>query len=104
MTEPTPIRFTIGAAAASDERPAESSATIRSKAPKICDASIMGARAPTTRPPATTPVNICIYEISDNAGDMWALRKDSPAKLWQVQVEHAARPSISINIVNQRRA
>ena len=27
--------------------------------------------------------------------------KDSPTKLWQIQIEHDARPSISVNIVNQ---
>ena len=39
--------------------------------------------------------------MEDNAGDLWALYKDSPTKLWQIQVEHDARPSISVNIVNQ---
>ena len=39
--------------------------------------------------------------MEDNAGDLWALYKDSPTRLWQIQVEHDARPSISVNIVNQ---
>ena len=32
---------------------------------------------------------------------MWALYKDSNVKLWPVQIDHDARPSISVSIVRQ---
>ena len=55
----------------------------------------------TTRATPSAPVVLCVYKVSDNAGDMWALYKDSIVKLWQVQIEHDARPSISVSIVRQ---
>ena len=95
MTEPTPIRFNLSAAAAGNKRPAESSTTTRSKVPKVSEMKIMEPRTPMTRVSTTGPVNICIYKITDNAGDLWALYKDSPTKLWQIQIEHDARPALA---------
>ena len=46
-------------------------------------------------------MNICIYKVTDNAGDLWAQFKDSTTKLWQVQIDHDARPSVTVSIVSQ---
>ena len=43
-------------------------------------------------------VVICVYPITDCAGDLWAQFKDTSEQLWQIQVDHDARPSISVNI------
>ena len=39
------------------------------------------------------PLNICVYKITDRAGDAWSAFEGANAKLWQIQMEHAARPS-----------
>ena len=43
-------------------------------------------------------VVICVYPVTDCAGDLWAQFKDTREQLWQIQVDHDARPSISVNI------
>ena len=37
------------------------------------------------------PVVMCVYPVTDSAGDLWAQYKDTDEKLWQVQVDHDAR-------------
>ena len=75
------------------------------------------------RPQTNAPVNICVYKVTDASGDVWPQFPDT--KLWQIQalqknhsgahvgdmfflgdggetrveVEHDARPSVSVNIV-----
>ena len=70
------------------------------------------------------PVNVCVFKISDCAGDLWSSYRESnpPQKLFQIQarvankkantntqramhrqrscaqVDHDARPSVSVNI------
>ena len=39
------------------------------------------------------PLNICVYKITDRAGDSWSAFEGANAKLWQIQLDHAARPS-----------
>ena len=39
-----------------------------------------------------------VYPVTDSAGDLWSQYKDTDEKLWQIQVDHDARPSISVNI------
>ena len=40
------------------------------------------------------PLNICVYKITDRASDAWsAFEGANDAKLWQIQLDHAARPS-----------
>ena len=94
------VRFTLSAAAVGKKRQAET-AQKQSKVPKVSEMKAMETRAPTPRTSTNAPVNVCCYKVGDNAGDMWALYKETQTKLWQVQVDHDARPSISINIVNQ---
>ena len=101
MAEPASLRFSLSAAAAGSKRPAETGAPARFKVPKVSEMKMMESRAPTTRPSTSAPVNICVYKVSDNAGDLWAMYKETNVRLFQVQFEHDARPSISINVVNQ---
>ena len=39
-----------------------------------------------------------VYPVTDSAVDLWSQYKDTDEKLWQIQVDHDARPSISVNI------
>ena len=52
-----------------------------------------------SRLPAVAPLNLCIYKITEKAGDAWSQFENvSGAKLWQIQMEHGARPSCLFNI------
>ena len=50
------------------------------------------------RLPAVAPLNICVYKITDKAGDAWSQFENIPGKLWQIQMDHAARPSALFNL------
>ena len=39
------------------------------------------------------PLNICVYKITDRASDCWSAFEGADAKLWQIQLDHPARPS-----------
>ena len=43
------------------------------------------------RPQSNAPVNLCVYKVTDSSGDVWPQYPDT--KLYQVQMEHDARPS-----------
>ena len=48
--------------------------------------------------PNTAPLNVCIYKVTDRAGDCWSLFEGCPeACLYQVQIAHNARPSLLMN-------
>jgi len=103
MTEPAPSKFSLSAAAVGSKRSAEEATptTTNRKVPKLSELKMMERAPITTRPSTSAPVNICVYKVSENAGDLWAMYKESQTKLWQVQIDHDARPSISVNIVRQ---
>ena len=51
------------------------------------------------RLPTTAPFNVCVYKVSDKAGDRWSdVEKYPTYALYQVQVAHEARPSILISL------
>ena len=51
--------------------------------------------------PDVAPLNMCIYKVTDNAGDVWSKFKDcTMTKLWQIQFDHNAIPSISYQLGN----
>ena len=52
-----------------------------------------------SRLPATAPFNICIYKVTDRAGDCWsAFDGNNKAALYQAQIAHDARPSLLFNL------
>ena len=52
------------------------------------------------RLPASAPVVVAIYKVTDEAADVWnAYEGKDDIQLWQVQVQHDARPSITFGIV-----
>ena len=51
------------------------------------------------RLPTTAPFNVCVYKVSDKAGDCWSdVEKNCTYALYQVQIAHEARPSILISL------
>ena len=52
------------------------------------------------RLPAHAPVVVCLYKVTDEAGDVWnAYEGKEGIQLWQVQVSHDARPSITFGVI-----
>ena len=45
-------------------------------------------RRVTTRPPATAPVVVCIYKVTDKVKDVWTTVEQDSASLFQVQMKH----------------
>ena len=39
------------------------------------------------------PLQICVYKVTDRASDAWNAFEGTSAKLWQIQLDHGARPS-----------
>ena len=51
------------------------------------------------RLPANAPFNVCVYKVSDKAGDCWSdIEKYPTYALYQVQVSHEARPSLLLSL------
>ena len=92
--------------ASGDKRAGEVSAqqqvAKKSKLPPLGDLVAMESapkRPGASRLAAVAPLNICAYKITDKAGDAWSQYENiSGAKLWQVQMDHAARPSCLFNL------
>ena len=85
--------------AAGGKRPAQENTSPQQAVKKIPKVSQMQPAEPRPQRATTNaPVVICVYPVTDSAGDLWAQFKDTNEKLWQVQVDHDARPSISVNI------
>ena len=45
------------------------------------------------RLPIVAPLQICVYKVTDRASDAWNAFEGTSAKLWQIQLDHSARPS-----------
>ena len=81
------------------KRPASENISPQQSVKKIPKVSQMQPAEPRPQRATTNaPVVICAYPVTDCAGDLWAQYKDSNEQLWQIQVDHDARPSISVNI------
>ena len=68
------------------------------KLPKAGDISAERGPRPTQAPrrlPANAPVNVCLYRITDVAGDLWELFHEKEMPLFQVQVSHQAQRSVT---------
>ena len=87
--------FSLEKAVAGNKRALETPEKVR-KIPKV---SQMTPTEP--RPQRVTtngPVVMCVYPVTDSAGDLWAQYKDTDEKLWQGQVDHDARLLLKINL------
>jgi hypothetical protein len=98
---PTPLSQASG-----DKRAGEGvgvqQATKRTKLPPLTDLVAMEStpkKPGAGRLPAVAPLNICVYKITDKAGDAWSQFENIPgSKLWQIQMDHAARPIALFNL------
>ena len=61
------------------------------KAPKVSQLKLEEPRLQQRTTSTNAPVNVCVYKVTDQAGDLWANFKDTDAKLFQIQMEHDAR-------------
>ena len=88
-------RFSM-AAVALKRRAADDASSPSQKVPKAA-ALVMVEQGPRPlnpkRLPESAPVQVCIYKVSDCAGDCWAQYEGTGASLYQVQMKHEARPS-----------
>ena len=89
--------FSLNNAASSKRVGAEQNCSTR-KIPKVGDMKMESPRQSViTRPQTNAPVNMCVYKITDASGDVWPSFPDT--KLWQIQINHDARPSVSVAVV-----
>ena len=84
-------KFSLSAASAG-KRPTEtvSSSQVK-KAPKVSQLKLEEPRLQQRTTSTNAPVNVCVYKVTDSAGDLWANFKDTDAKLFQIQMDHDAR-------------
>ena len=69
------------------------------KVPRACDLTVETGPKPQQKPkrlPTSAPVNVCMYKVTDDAGDVWDRYPAAP--LWQVQVEHAAQRAVTFQM------
>ena len=64
--------FSLANAAGSKRVSTEQSNPAR-KAPKVSDLKIEAPRQNISRPQSNAPVNMVVYKISDQSGDVWPL-------------------------------
>ena len=103
------IKFKMGAAVQDSfqgKRAAESSGGRAFKVPKASDCTFLEQgpkpQSSAKRLPAHAPVHVCVYKYTDEAADVWNLYEGREGvKLWQVQMQHEARPSITFDIVDE---
>ena len=53
---------------------------------------------PPSRLPAVAPVVVCIYRVTDCAGDVWDKYLDQEVSLWQCQITHAVQRPITFQM------
>ena len=99
---PTPNPHSSGEKRAAGEVSAKQQVAKKSKLPPLGDLVAMESapkRPGASRLAAVAPLNICVYKVTDKAGDSWSQYENvSGAKLWQLQMDHAARPSCLFNL------
>ena len=62
--------------------PSASSIVVMDSAPKVVKAKKL---------PSVAPCNLVVFHVTNNAGDVWSEFEGCSGKLWQVQIDHAAR-------------
>ena len=88
--------FSLSNATSSKRASGEQQGAAR-KIPKVAEMKLEAPRQNVSRAQTNAPVNMCVYKITDESGDVWPAFPDT--KLWQIQVDHDARPSVSVAIV-----
>ena len=71
------------------------------KTPRAANISVERGPLPaqtSRRPPASAPVDVCIYKYTDDASDLWDLFHGKKVPLFQVQIFHNAQRSITFRM------
>ena len=71
------------------------------KTPRAANISIEHGPRPAQmyrRPPASAPVDVCIYKYTEDASDLWDLFHGKKVPLFQVQIFHNAQRSITFQM------
>ena len=50
------------------------------------------------RLPASAPVSVCLYKITDSAGDVWDSFQGQDIPMWQIQMDHPAQRPITFQM------
>ena len=96
MAEQQQKKFSLERAVAGKRAAVETPEKTARKIPKVSQMQPTEPRP--QRVTTNAAVVICVYPVTDSAGDLWAQYKDTDEKLWQIQLDHDARPSVSVNI------
>jgi hypothetical protein len=68
--------------------------------PRASDLTVQNRPQQTsTRLPSSAPVVVCLYKVTDRARDVWSVVEDTSAGLYQVQIKHDARSSVTFDIL-----
>jgi hypothetical protein len=95
-------KFSLANATPGTKRTESQAMGAPSKIPKVSQLKKEAPREKSERVVTNGPLKICIRRYSDRAGDLWAQFKDQEdTPLYQIQMEHDARPSVTINLVAQ---
>ena len=96
MTSVAPAR----PSASAGELPSPAKAAAKAKhVPKASQLTVEQSRPIIQKKLASAPVVVCIYKVTDKATDVWSCITDASAALFQIQIEHVARPSVTFDIV-----
>ena len=96
-------RFSCALASAAKKREQEVGAgASRHKVPRAGDVVITEGPRPSAQPsgrsPTTAPVQVCLYKVTDTAGDVWEAYQEQEEPLWQVQIDHAVQSPITFQM------
>ena len=96
MTSVAPAR----PSASAGELPSPAKAAANAKhVPRASQLTLEQSRPIIQKKLASAPVVVCIYKVTDKASDVWSSITDTSAALFQIQLEHTARPSVTFDIV-----
>ena len=81
-------KISIEKAVAGNKRTLETPERVR-KIPKVSQMTLTEHRP--QRHTTNGPVVMCVYPVTDSAGDQWNQYKNTDANIWQIQVDRDAR-------------
>jgi hypothetical protein len=95
-------RFALQAASSSMKRTADTAqASARAKAPRASEVRVEQGPKPVERPhrlPVVAPICVCIYKVTNDAGDVWGAHQGKGIPLFQIQIDHPAQNSLTFQM------
>ena len=90
---PTPLIQASSAKKRSSEGGSAQQAKKAKSLPPLHDLVAMESTPKRASAQGVAPLQICVYKVTDRASDAWNAFEGTSAKLWQIQLDHGARPS-----------